>query len=340
MKLRALPLLSFASVLLLSLACGDAATEDVAEQKAANVTNDGGAAEEEASAGDAATRDAGNAVVAACAEIPSGPFEPRSIGQPFSGSEDFAFDGRGNIVGKRGDALVSVGARGSRSLATLPGQVYGLRYHPNGNLVAAIPGAGKLVTVAPDGRVTDFVTGLGTPNGVYVDFDGNTWVTEFGGNKVSKIAPDGTKTVVVSGAQNAHAANGVVLDAARKLLFYTEYAKGRIQRVRIDEPNAAPILVATIPGAALDGLVVDACGNVYAVDQRNSQLYRVRIDANGDAAATPELLASFPTNVANAQFGAGPGFDPHKLYVTGNPGTVYVVDLGVAGGPVPQPWMD
>lgn len=335
MNLRSLFFVSCVSLTSLVVACGGASSEAI-EQQAAATTNARAATPD---AG-ASQPSGGNAAMTSCTNIAPGPFQPQSLGQLFSGSEDFAFDGRGNIVGKRGNSLVIVGSQRRTNLATLPGQVYGLRYHPNGNLVAALPGAGKLVTVSPSGQVTDFLTGLGTPNGVYVDFDGNVWFTEFGGNKVSKVTEDGTKTVLVSGVAKAESANGIVLDAVRKLLFYTEYSKGKIHRIKVDDPNPTPSLVATIPGAALDGLVLDACGNVYAVDQGSSRLYRVRTDANGAASAAPELLATFPTNVANAQFGAGAGYDPDKLYVTGNPGTIYALDLGVAGGPVPQPWSE
>jgi hypothetical protein len=50
-----------------------------------------------------------------------------------------------------------------------------------------------------------------------------------------------------------------------------------------------------------------------------------------------ELLADFPKNVANAQFGAGAGFDASTLYAAGTPGSVYAVPLGVPGAPVPMP---
>jgi sugar lactone lactonase YvrE len=311
-----LPLLAVSSLLL--AACAGAWSDSTGAQESAS-TADGGASR--------------------CANVPSGPFQPQSIGQPFQGSEDFTFDGKGHMVGKRGNALVRINANasGTENIASLPGQVYGLRYHPNGNLIAAIPGQGKLVKVTPNGQVTDFITGLGQPNGVYVDFDGNTYVTEFSGAKVAKVAGDGTKTVLVSGTATAQGANGVVIDASKGLLFYTEYQKGKIHRLKVDGTDPTPTLVATIPGSALDGMVLDACGNVYAVDQGSSKLYRVRTDAAGAAAAAPELIASFPTNVANAQWGSGEGFDASKLYVTGNPGTVYTLDLGVGGAPVPQP---
>jgi sugar lactone lactonase YvrE len=316
MKPSALSTVACVSVLFALAGCSGTSFDPVSDQASAQTT-DGGAS-------------------VACANIASGPFAPELIGQPFNGSEDFAFDGNGHMVGKRGNAIVVVSTSlASTSLATLPGQTYGLRYHPNGNLIAAVPGAGKLVSVSPTGQVSDLLTGLRSPNGVYVDFDGNVWITEFGASKVSRLAPDGTQTTIVSGAAVAQSANGVVLDAAKKRLFYTEYQKGKIQRIAIDTPGATPTLVATIPGAALDGMVLDSCGNVYAVDQGSSKLYRVRVDANGAAAAAPELLATFPTNVANAQFGSGAGFDPKKLYVTGNPGSVYALSLGVTGAPVP-----
>jgi sugar lactone lactonase YvrE len=92
-----------------------------------------------------------------------------------------------------------------------------------------------------------------------------------------------------------------------------------------------------IADSKLDGLVMDACGHLYVVDQGDSELYRVKLDAAGAAAGPEELLATFPQNVANAQFGSGPGFDSKTLYAAGNPGAVYAVPVGVAGAPVPTP---
>jgi hypothetical protein len=290
-----------------------------------------------------------SADTAACSNLPAGPMTVERVGQPFNGSEDFTFDGQGHIVGKKGSSVVLVGtttagalATDGTSLASLPGQTYGLRYHPNGNLIAAIPGSGKIVSISPSGQVSDLLTGLRQPNGIYVDFDGTIWFTEFGGNKVSRRAPDGTVTVLVSGSSMAQGADGIVLDAAHKRLYYTEYQKARINRIDLDSsspgaPTPTPVTVATIPGTALDGMALDACGNVYAVDNGNSRLYRVRVDEHGVATASPELLAELPTNIAAAVFGAGPGFDPQKIYMTGNPGAVYAIPLGIGTAPIPMP---
>lgn len=320
MTLRALSTsAAFALASLFALAaCSDAVPEAVADQGAAD------------------TVDAG--IAAMCSTLPAGPFTPERVGQPFSGSEDFTFDGQGHMVGKKGSSVVRVGTAtaGETSLASLPGQTWGLRYHPNGNLIAAVPGSGKLVSIAPGGQVTDLLTGLRNPNGVWVDFGGNVWFTEFGG-KVSKLAADGTVTVLVSGSAMAQGADGIAYDSAHKRLFYTEYQKGKINRINLDTDTPTPTTVATISGAALDGMALDACGNVYVVDNGASRLYRVRLDQTGTAIAAPEKLAELPTNIAAAVFGAGPGYDPRKIYMTGNPGVVYAIPVGVGSAPVPMP---
>jgi hypothetical protein len=73
------------------------------------------------------------------------------------------------------------------------------------------------------------------------------------------------------------------------------------------------------------------------VDGKGAKLYRVRLDRGCAAAGEPELFASFPTAVANAQFGAGPGFNAKALYVGGAPGSIYAVTAGIGGAPVPTP---
>jgi sugar lactone lactonase YvrE len=269
-----------------------------------------------------------------CAALPAGPIEAMVVTDVLGGSEDFAFDGKGHIAGKQGSQMVLVDAQGTvTDLAPLAGQTYGVRFHPDGRLLAAVVQQGKLVAITPEGDVTDYVSGLSGPNGIYPDFDGNVWVTEFGGNKVTRVNPDLTKDTVAMGS-NASSPNGVVYDAAHNRLFYTEYGEGKVQRVDLDGANPMPVEVAEVPGAP-DGLAMDACGNLYVVDQQGSDLYRIQLDDAGAAVGEPVLLAELDENVANAQFGSGAGFDPKSIYLAGNPGVVYSVVAGVAGMPVP-----
>ncbi len=270
-----------------------------------------------------------------CANLPAGPLTPSVVVTVFGGSEDLAFDGKGNIAAKKQSQILLSDAAGQTTVfaSNIP-DAYGLRFRADGSIVVAAFGLGKVILVSPAGVASDFATGLGTPNGLYPDFDGNVWVTEFGGNKVTRINPDGSKDVIVSGPQ-ADGANGVVFDANRKVLFYTNYFDGIVRKVDIGGGNLTGVQIAEVPSAAFDGMVLDACGHLYVVDQGNNKLYRLELNAAGDIVGDPVNLASFTKNVANAQFGSGPGFDPKKLYVAGNPGTVYSVDVGVPGAPVP-----
>lgn len=254
-----------------------------------------------------------------------------------SGSEDLALDGLGNLAGKDGTQVVLLDAQGASSvLASGIGQAYGLRFMLGGDLLVALPAAGTIKRITPAGSVTDFATGLSSPNGIYPDLDGNVWVTEFSGSRVVRFgAGGGTPNPVVSGGE-AQSANGVVFDPGRRLLFFTNYSSGRIARVAIAQDGTAgmPQPVATINGNP-DGLVMDVCGHLYVVDQGNSRLFRVRLDPSGVAVGTPVELAAFSANVANAQFGRGAGFATTTLYLAGNPGTVYALDVGVPGAPIP-----
>jgi hypothetical protein len=275
----------------------------------------------------------GTGGASACDALAAGPFEPVLMHDVLSGSEDLAFDGKGHIAAKDGTKVVLVDAAGSvTDLASSVAAAYGLRYRPDGSLVVALFNDGKVVAVSPEGVVSDLATGLPGVNGLYPDFDGSVYATDF--SKITRIDSQGAQAVVASGSDTSNV-NGIVLDARRGVLFYTDYGAGRIRRIPMAGGEKTEI--AQIDGANLDGLVLDACGHVYAVDQGNSRLYRQQLDAAGSAVGEPELLADFPSNVANAQFGSGEGYDPTTLYAAGNPGDVYAVAVGVPGAPVPTP---
>ncbi|XXX73498.1 SMP-30/gluconolactonase/LRE family protein [Sorangium sp. So ce134] len=273
-----------------------------------------------------------------CAAVAPGPFEPALITDVFSGSEDFAFDGHGYLVAKQGPNLVRYDATGQTSnFASLPGTVLGLRYRPDGTLVAAVPSQGAVVQISATGIVSDYVEDLQDPNGLSPDADGNVWVTDLAADRVLRLKPDATVDEIANGAPEVSQPNGIVFDPARSTVFYTNASAGEIRRIDLAAPGAPPSLVATIASTTLDGLVLDTCGHLYTIDNKGKALYRVRLDAGGAALGEPELLASFPTAVANAQFGSGPGFNAKTLYVGGAAGSIYAVAVGIGGAPVPAP---
>lgn len=273
-----------------------------------------------------------------CMAIAPGPLAVEEVfaaGTVFDGSEDIAFDGQGNVVGKNGGEVRLVASDGSvMDSWPDPGGTYGLRFASNGDLLAAKYMAQEIRVVTSGDTLVSMVGGV---NGLYPDFDGNVWFTNF--SAVQRVNPDGSVDAIVTGPDGS-TANGVVLDPDRSLLYYTNYGPGLIRSVEImdDGTPGAISLVTSIPGAAPDGLSMDACGNLYVVDQGNSALYRVFLDETGAAVGDPEVLvAEFPTNVANAVFGAGDGWDELSLYAAGVPGGVYRVEVGVPGAPYPTP---
>lgn len=276
-----------------------------------------------------------------CDAIPMGPFEPEYLGGGYNGSEDLGFDGHGGLALKGGDQLVIAGPDLNFDFLIngLP-QVYGTRFAKSGDILLALPQQGKIQAVTPHAMITDVADGLQVPNGLYVDPTGAVWVTEFGGGRIVRFSPDfATKTVVYEGI-DATSANGVVLDPARGLLFFTNYGAGRLLKIAVDDQGQAlgpPEWIVTQQGAKLDGLVLDVCGNIYAVDQGNSILYRFWLDDQAALVGVPELLAEFDDNVANAQFGWGDGWEPESLYLAGNPGEIYKLAIGVPGAPIGLP---
>jgi sugar lactone lactonase YvrE len=268
-----------------------------------------------------------------------GPITPEEISTAFLGSEDLTFDAMGRIVAKSGGDLIALEADGTESVVAMNvQQAYGIR-HYEGSFYIALPNDGQLSVIDDLGNIMPVLLGLASPNGVFIQPDGTIWLTEFGGNRVLRRTPAGEVTEVV-GPGEASVPNGVLFDEARGVLFWTHYQAGSVMRRTVDGMTLGTVEeVAKIDGAATDGLAMDACGNLYVVDQGNSELYRIRLDAQGAATQSPELLAAFPDNVANVVFGreasTGASFATRSLYAAGTPGTIYEVEIGVPGIEVP-----
>ncbi len=268
-----------------------------------------------------------------CTAIIPGPLAVDTIATPgmiFSDSEDIAFDGQGNLAGKSGGQIVLIDSTGTE-VDSWPDQggTYGLRYRTNGDLLAAKFMVGNIAIVNGEGNL---LTNAGGVNGLYPDLDGNVWVTNF--SSVRRINGDDSVDDIITGG-DAGGANGVVYDPERGILFFTGYNAGEIRAAEIAEDGSAgPVsVVSSIGGALLDGLSMDACGNLYVVDQGNSALYRVFLDEAGVAMGDAEtLVAQFPANVANAVFApAASPWGETTMYASGVPGGLYAVEIGVPG---------
>lgn len=274
-----------------------------------------------------------------CTTVPAGPFAAERIlmDVPFQtfaegGAEDLGFDGQGHIAARgQGNAYLLVSADGTfEEFANDSDDTYGLRFLANGDVVAAAYQAGEILRVTPDGNVSTFADGVGGVNGLFPDSMGGVWYTNFA--EVGYITADGNDISVISPAS---AANGIFFDEARQIVFFTNYQSGALRKADlVDGVAQAPVDLGEIPGAP-DGITLDVCGNLYANDQAGSEMYRLFLDDAAMPIGEPEILVEggFPTNVANAQFGSGDGWEPTSLYAIGVGGGLYRVDVGVPGAP-------
>ncbi|NOK32906.1 hypothetical protein HMI49_06805 [Corallococcus exercitus] len=292
-----------------------------------------------------------------CRMLPRGSVHSWLVTESVYQNEELAFDGKGLLIAKKGEALVAVPAFGptrviSRDarLATLS---LGLRVLPSGDVLVAQPAVAegltaKLLRVRPDGTVSEFFTAASMPpglppfiipNGLDVDAGGNAWVSDVATSQLLRISANGTPSSIAVGAE-AQGVSGLVFDDARSTLFYTGAPNGTVRRVRVDasgRPVGPPEVVTVLQGTRLDGLTQDRCGNLYVVDsdpaRKRFRLLRVDLDAGGAAVGGPTVLATFDDQVSGVQFGAGPGYDASSVYVSGIWGKVFQVPVGAKGAP-------
>jgi CRP-like cAMP-binding protein len=78
-------------------------------------------------------------------------------------------------------------------------------------------------------------------------------------------------------------------------------------------------------------MTMDGCGNLYVVDQGNSDIYRILLDVDGALLGQPQSILEDPTPtiITSIRFGPGDGFDELSLFAAGSPGVVYRIETGV-----------
>jgi sugar lactone lactonase YvrE len=137
---------------------------------------------------------------------------------PFKEAEEFArnlgiatgiaFDSEGRMfVGDRSGTIYLVNEIGEgTSFATLEPSMaaYHLAFGPDGHLYVTGPTLSSfdsVMRISPDGEVTRFFSGLGRPQGLAFDRDGNVYVaaSRRGHRGIVKITPDAEAEMAVAG---------------------------------------------------------------------------------------------------------------------------------------------
>ena len=269
-----------------------------------------------------------------CENLPDGPFAFNVIYGPRA-TEDLAFDDQGNLIGADNGNLFKSPYADTPQL-WVPGSGHflaGLRAVPSGDIVYSDVSDGTLYKVSPDGVRSPLLSGMNYGNGLEVDLDGYVYVAEQSGGRVRKVdSVTGDFEVVAQGMNNP---NGIAFSPDYRTLYIGSFGGGTIHALEFDEhgnPGDLTVFASDVGNGQLDGMAVDACGNVYVCEYIAAKVWRFTPDGDGHPII---LLGSETTWIPNMQWGSGiGGWDPLSLYVLDiSASKLYEVPIGVPDKP-------
>jgi len=253
-------------------------------------------------------------------------------GNVYASSLNFgAGSGPANIcVLDRSGSLVDV-----ISVAPVPvgvAKLLGMLFVPSEGLYVGDIGGGRVLRIdVSTHAATTIATGFGAPNAFARDRAGNLFVSDSGPGTITKIAPDGGKTVFAYPAQLApltgesppFGANGLAFDRNERFLYVAMTARDQVFRVAYEGGSLRGIQLFAqgVAGGALDGadgIAFDVRGNLYVCSNQSDEI--AVLSPAGD------VIAEYRGTGANA-FNS-----PASLVFNGR--TVYVANLALFhGGP-------
>lgn len=192
------------------------------------------------------------------------------------------------------------------------GNVYASDYAGTGT---ANNGNGTVVyKISPDGKSTEFVTGLNGPAGSAFDADGAFFVSNFNDGTVTKVTPMGQKTTFASGLEGPV---GLIIDAAGSIYVAVAGLTGPGTKVYKFSPSGQKTVfadLASLNGIALGGMAFDGQQNLYVSNFVNGRIIKI----------TPAGVASLFVDMAKA----GVPFSPPIGYVVFSNNRFYVTSIG------------
>jgi streptogramin lyase len=290
--------------------------------------------------GDASTGDGTTGEPVDCAALPKGPLPYTKRPGP-AASEDLAFDHEGNLIGAQNGSLFKSPFEGAPQL-WIPGAggfIAGLRATADGTIVYADNDTMTLFRVSPGNNFKEMVLGgLEYANGLEVDLDGFVYVAEQSGQRVRRVDPKTGQFEILADGLNQP--NGVSFSPDYRTLYVGSFGGGSITSINFNEDKSVAgveIFQDFVGGGALDGMAVDACGNVYVCDFGAATIWRISPDG-----LTSEPLVNLSADtgwIPNMQWGSGiGGWDKETLYVLDFGGTnLFEIELGVGDKPRAYP---
>jgi sugar lactone lactonase YvrE len=271
-----------------------------------------------------------------CTAIPVGPF-PYTIKTGIYATEDFAFDDQGNLVGANAGNLFRTQYDGTPQL-WVPGAAVAAAVRATSDGVIVYAGSDNLTRINMFDAPEVIIGGLAYPNGADVDLDGYVYVAEQSGSRVRRVnAETGEFTILAEGLQSP---NGVSFSPDYQTLYVGSFGGGTITAIHLNPDmttDYVDLFYGGIGGGALDGMAVDACGNVYVCEYVAATVWRIPPDSS---TIEPVVYLGGETGwIPNMQFGSGyGGWDANTLYVLDfAAGRVFEVPVGVPDKPRAYP---
>ncbi|HEX9824429.1 MAG TPA: hypothetical protein VGB51_08585 [Actinomycetota bacterium] len=205
----------------------------------------------------------------------------------------------------------------------------GVALDGSGNAYVAVADDGVVLFATPAGETGIYARGLGAPNGLAFDADGNLLVADQAGKRVLRVAPERGISVAVEGFAQAPFGLAFGPDGA---LYVSTHKDGKVWRAT----GGSPSLYASI-GTSAEGIAFDAGGTLYAGDGAAGRVMKVPPpDPGFPAVATtfatdlsgPLNLAISGTGLHVAAQGEGPGATKDRVVRIG---------LGTTGLPLATP---
>ncbi|MBT9555739.1 MAG: hypothetical protein IV100_06895 [Myxococcales bacterium] len=212
---------------------------------------------------DADATDTAAPIPLVCDPAPTLP-RPFEILYSFTTSEDFAFDGEGNLVSNDGGTLVKQKVNSSKK-PYVPGfgDTAGMRYLPNGDLAVSNLQTGTIDRVTPDGSSSVILSGMQYANGLEVDSLGYIYVAEQNAGRVRRIdAATGEFIVVGQGMSNP---NGTSLSPDETILYVGSFGAGVIYAIDLTDEDhmGATTVFGRVPGIPPgSGAVSEPCAGL------------------------------------------------------------------------------
>ncbi len=267
-----------------------------------------------------------------CAALPDAPLSITTVPDPVA-QEDIAFDADGNLIGGDEWRVYRSPRKGPAELIT-PQQLSpsGIEVLGTGDIVVNGMWKNEVYRIDGAGAVHTILSGVLSPNGLELGPDGEIYITEWNGAKVRRVDPYTGESEVL--ADGYSLPNGLTLSLDAQHLYFNTYFGGRIYRLELlpdGSPGAIEELLSGVGSGGLDGMGVDACGNVYVADNAGA-LFRFAPD--GSNLTTILQSADFP--LATLQWGSGTGgWSDTAVYFPDWAGRasngVQEVELGVGG---------